>query len=955
MAIYHLSAKIISRSTGASALASAAYRSASRLHDARLDRHHDFTNKAGVIHSEVMLPDHAPEHLRDRAALWNAVEAAEVRKDAQLAREVEFALPRELEQADAIAVARDFVRREFVDRGMCADLNVHWDIGADGLAKPHAHVMLTMREVDENGFGAKIRDWNSTPLLEHWREAWAQHLNRALAERDIDVVVDHRSLEAQGIDLEPQNKIGPAASRMADVGLTGERLDEHRALARANGERILKQPEVALDALTHQQSTFTRRELAMFVHRHSDGKDQFDRVLAAVEASPELIALGKDGRAQERFTSRAMLETEQRLEQATERLHAQQTHAVRDLFREHAIARAERHGLTLSSEQRAALDHVTEPKGLGIVVGYAGTGKSALLGVAREAWEDGGYRVRGLALSGIAAENLEAGAHIASRTIAAQEHAWANGTDHLTARDVLVIDEAGMIGTRQMERVLGHAQRTGAKVVLVGDPEQLQAIEAGAAFRSVHERHGGVEVTEIRRQHEGWQRDSVRQLATGRTAEAIHALREHDRVHAAPTDTDAKKQLIDRWDRDRKAQPQKSRLILAHTRADVAELNALARQRLRLGRQLGEDVSIETSKGAKPFARGDRIMFLRNERGMGVKNGSLGRVDNVTQARMAIMLDDGRSISFDTKHYTDIDHGYAATIHKAQGVTVDRSYVLATGGMDRHGAYVALSRHRERTNLYYGKETFNSEPQLIRTLGRDRGKDMVGDYGPITDRAEAFAARRGITLKERVKEIAVKVRDMFEGLALKAEPIKAPKPQLEPAVERYARTVRSIREMGLAGVSMNDSMRAVHQRDEAALDAIRPGAARDLRNAWRQDLKLLDMMARGDVRQARAILDEVERVRTDPAYRAERFVEEWTKLRKQQEHAKFWAQEHKLPQINASMAGLAHSLERDAQMESLLRPRAKELGLFLPFERELSRELTHWFGLGRGRDRGLGR
>jgi Ti-type conjugative transfer relaxase TraA len=521
MAIYHFSAKVISRSTGASALASAAYRSAARLHDQRLDRHHDFTNKAGVIHSEVMLPEHAPEHLRDREVLWNSVEAAEVRKDAQLAREVEFALPRELEQADAIAVARDFVQRAFVERGMCADVNVHWDIGADGMAKPHAHVMLTMRAVDETGFGAKVRDWNSTPLLEHWREAWAAHLNRALAERDIDLTVDHRSLEAQGIDLEPQNKIGPAASRMADVGLTGERLDEHRAIARANGERLLANPELALDALTHQQSTFTRRELAMFVHRHSDGKDQFDRVLAAAEGSPELVALGKDGREQERFTSRAMLETEQRLGHATERLQEHRKHSVRDLFRDHAVARAERHGLVLSSEQRAALDHVTEAKGLGVIVGYAGTGKSALLGVAREAWEDAGYRVRGLALSGIAAENLEAGSRIASRTIAAQEHAWANGADHLTARDVLVIDEAGMIGTRQMERVLSHASEVGAKVVLVGDPEQLQAIEAGAAFRSIHERHGGVEVTEIRRQHEGWQRDAVRQLATGRTGEAI--------------------------------------------------------------------------------------------------------------------------------------------------------------------------------------------------------------------------------------------------------------------------------------------------------------------------------------------------------------------------------------------------------------------------------------------------
>ena len=177
MAIYHFSVKVISRASGASALASAAYRSASRLHDERLDRSHDFTNKTGVIHSEVMLPDGAPEQFGDREQLWNAAESAEVRKDAQLAREAEFALPRELDQQQGIALARDFVQREFVDRGMIADLNVHWDpstslrgaIGVDGAPKPHAHVMLTMREVDRDGFGAKVRDWNRTDLLQHWR------------------------------------------------------------------------------------------------------------------------------------------------------------------------------------------------------------------------------------------------------------------------------------------------------------------------------------------------------------------------------------------------------------------------------------------------------------------------------------------------------------------------------------------------------------------------------------------------------------------------------------------------------------------------------------------------------------------------------------------------------------------------------------------------------------------
>ena len=192
MAIYHLHVKVIGRAAGSSAVASAAYRAASRLRDDRLDRSHDFTAKRGVVHSEVLLPETAPEAWSDREQLWNAVEAVEVRRDAQLAREVEFAIPREMSEAQGIALARDFVQAEFVDQGMIADLNVHWDRGEDGLTKPHAHVMLTMRSVDKTGFGPKMRDWNRTGMLERWRERWAALANERLAELDIDVRIDPR-------------------------------------------------------------------------------------------------------------------------------------------------------------------------------------------------------------------------------------------------------------------------------------------------------------------------------------------------------------------------------------------------------------------------------------------------------------------------------------------------------------------------------------------------------------------------------------------------------------------------------------------------------------------------------------------------------------------------------------------------------------------------------------------
>jgi ATP-dependent exoDNAse (exonuclease V) alpha subunit len=328
--------------------------------------------------------------------------------------------------------------------------------------------------------------------------------------------------------------------------------------------------------------------------------------------------------------------------------------------------------------------------------------------------------------------------------------------------------------------------------VLVGDPQQLQAIEAGAAFRSINEQHGGVEIMEVRRQREDWQREATRQLATGRTTEAIRAYAKAGHVHAVETREAARSALVERWDEARKADPRKTRMILTHTRDEVVELNALARDRLRTHHELGIDYRLETTRGEKLFASGERVMFFRNERGLGVKNGSLGTIESVSATRMAVLMDDGRSVAFDVKDYADIDHGYAATIHKGQGVTVDRAHVLATPGLDAHASYVALSRHRTSVDLHYGKDDFADEGRLIRTLGRERAKDMASDH------ARDFADRRQIVAPERrhdpVPQPPARKRSIFDGLRpadLGLSPSTAaptPKPYVAPPMERKQST-----------------------------------------------------------------------------------------------------------------------------------------------------------------------
>ncbi len=262
-----------------------------------------------------------------------------------------------------------------------------------------------------------------------------------------------------------------------------------------------------------------------------------------------------------------------------------------------------------------------------------------------------------------------------------------------------------------------------------------------------------------------------------------------------------------------KAASNRSRIILTHTNDEVSALNQAARERMREAGDLGEEVRVNVERGARSFARGDRVMFPQNERGLGVKNGTLGSIEQVSAQSMSVRTDDGRTVSFDLKDYDRIDHGYAATIHKSQGMTVDRTHVLATPGMDAHSSYVALSRHRDGMELHFGRDDFADRDRLVRTLSRDRAKDMASDY-ERSDPARDYAERRGITFRQRVVEmvrrVPEKLRDLVETLkpspdtareapALreeignKAQPLAQEVPEDPEAVLRRARTRALVR------------------------------------------------------------------------------------------------------------------------------------------------------------------
>lgn len=795
MAIYHCSMKPVARSGGRSAVAAVAYRTASRLLNERDGLVHDFTRKSGVVHTEIVLPDGVEaDWAQDRSTLWNAVEFAEKRKDARVAREFEIALPHELSAAERLALSRDFARDLANRYGAAVDFAIHQPGSEGDVRNIHAHVLMTTRAVGEGGLGDKtLIERENKWLLNHdqptaqmqlrdIRQAWEAHANRHLVRAGLDIRIDHRSHLERGLEIEPTEHMGVHASQIHRRGreVSRTRIDEEAA--RRNADLIREKPEQVLSIITGEKSVFDRYDVARALHRYIDDPQNFQNAFAAVMASTALVELRPEQKGElARLTTREMLEIEQAMAASASMMGVTHGHGVDrhhvdqalNLQNEAIRARTaaslagkvesgamvlvdrvraiERSGL--SKEQRAAVHHITGPEQIAVVIGFAGAGKSTMLSAAREAWERQGYRVHGAALAGKAAEGLEESSGISSRTLASWEYGWQRERGQLGEGDVLVIDEAGMVGSRQLAKFVTEAEARGAKLVLVGDHEQLQAIGAGSPFRAIAERVGAVELSEIRRQNEGWQREASIAFATHRTGEGLVSYADRGHVHFADNRDEARATLVRDYLADLEERTSGSRIALAHRRVDVRAINADIRASLQASGKLargveeqgplGREVIYQTNDGERTFAPGDRVVLLENNRDLGVKNGMLGKVLAVEPDALQIRLDGAgqntaRVLSIPTKSYQAFDHGYATTIHKSQGATVDRAFVMASGTMDRHLAYVAMTRHRDQVKLYAGCDELKDLQALSASMGRSGAKETTLDY------TQAFAERRGL-------------------------------------------------------------------------------------------------------------------------------------------------------------------------------------------------------------------
>lgn len=588
----------------------------------------------------------------------------------------------------------------------------------------------------------------------------------------------------------------------ATMGWTRGGIEAIRGLGRAPTQEIDMRSVVR--GLTSQDSVFTRadlvRALAVASYGHLDAAQiqahAEDMLSRAGRSGSPFVRVGYDRDGEGIYSTKHQLRVERRMLHDMARLVSPvRGRAARQRAIDDAMVSARARGAPLSEEQRHALLVAAGGSRMVTIHGVAGAGKTTTMSAVRQTYQQSGYRVIGLTTSNAAARVLQSEAGIQSTSVAMflahhdpratrqyrrkQLARWAGrevatwaldrigGRRHwwhgppparrspwaLDSRTILVLDEASMTDTPAMQRIVAEVRRSGAKLVLVGDGRQLAAVGAGGSYTAAREIARAVgadaELTDIRRQREGWQREATVALSQGRVEEALAAYEARGRVHVGE-DRDLVRQMVQQWAADRQEQPDQTQAMVASKNAQAAVLGELAQEHLRQEGVLGERViaRAETARhGRVDLYVGDQIVFRarpQDEAGKrllpAIINGSTGRVVGL-DARGRVLVDlDGpehQRVTLDTAKYTDWHLAYAGTVHRSQGSTVDRGYYLISGRDGMEAAYVAMSRHREDLSVWVDQSIYD-----LTQTARTRAKAVKDAADEARDRLLTQVAQR---------------------------------------------------------------------------------------------------------------------------------------------------------------------------------------------------------------------
>ena len=497
-------------------------------------------------------------------------------------------------------------------------------------------------------------------------------------------------------------------------------------------------PMAVFVGLLRNQSFVTEGEIHQALL--SKGASSPAPMIAAIVSHPDVVRLhDPESKEEVGWTLRSIREQERATLARAASLAASGRHEVGTRFIR-VVARE----MTLDDEQTEAVRHVLGEGSLKILEGRAGTGKSHTLSAVRQAAERDGYEVIGLAPTNAVAQDLRDSGFGRATTLHSllwyRDHAPDHANARVVRKSLVIVDEAAMLSTQHLDRLTRLAAETGAKLVLVGDDRQLASIERGGVFSDIRGRIGSATLSTVRRQHQDWARQAARDFAEGRFREGLDAYQAHGLIHWQEDLEEARAALLERWKADTEAARGK-RFVFAYTNEEVRRLNdAIQAIEIERGR-VRDCITLETERGTLSVGVGDRIAFRGTWKPKGIYAGALATVASIEGTRMTVRSDRGREIVFDNREFTNIDLGYAGTIYRGQGKTLDQTYLLHTHHWRDAASYVAMTRARARTEVFVGRDQASTPRTLAGQMARqsDRGSTLRYQAGAEREQQRAAA------------------------------------------------------------------------------------------------------------------------------------------------------------------------------------------------------------------------